>query len=54
VIAEVRPPGEAQMFGVPVAESGRLGPLGKNISFYKIKLQTNVCTALNQKQYILE
>ena len=35
MIAEVRPPGEAQMFGFPVAESGRLGPRSKNISFYE-------------------
>jgi len=35
VIAEIRPPGEAQMFGFPVAESGGLGPRSKNISFYE-------------------
>jgi hypothetical protein len=40
VIAEVRPPGEAQMFGVPVAETGRLGPRKKNISLYESKLQS--------------
>ena len=31
MIAEVRPPGEAQIFGVPVAESGRLGLRRKNV-----------------------
>jgi len=34
-IVEIRPPGEAQMFGFPVAESGRLGSRSKNISFHE-------------------
>jgi hypothetical protein len=41
------------MFGVHVAESGRLGPTGKNISFLN-QTATNVFTALNQKQRTFE
>jgi hypothetical protein len=41
------------MFGVPVAESGRLGPGRKNISFMN-QIAINVFTALHQKQHTLE